>query len=169
MTHVLLPVATPARRADLAVVSGVALVAKATGVGFRRIAAGLGRPVETVRGWLRRFASRAEWTGSVFTRWLRALVANPVMPEPAGSAWADAVTAILACSRVVAVRSVLGAVTPREVAALAGTWYARLTSTEHDAHPTAGSPLFRWFRSHRLAWQPGCSRQRGRQVEQEAL
>lgn len=115
-THVLLPVVALARRADEASVIGAALVAKAAGVGFRPIAVGLGRPVETVRGWLRRFASRAEWTRWVFTRWLRALGPDPVMPEPAGSAWADAVAAILACSRAVAERFVLGAVTPWEVA-----------------------------------------------------
>jgi hypothetical protein len=116
MTHVLLPVVALARRADEASVIGAALVAKAAGAGFRRIAAGLDRPVETVRGWLRRFASRAERIRWVFTRWLRALVADPVMPEPAGSVWADAVTAILTCWRAVAERFVLGAVTPWEVA-----------------------------------------------------
>ena len=41
--------------------------------GFRRIAADLGRPAETVRGWLRRFAERAEAVRSVFTVWLRAV------------------------------------------------------------------------------------------------
>src|SRR5258708_5619811 len=60
-THVLLPVTALLRRADAAGVIVSALAAKASRrVGFRRIAAELARPVETVRGWLRRFAERAE-------------------------------------------------------------------------------------------------------------
>jgi hypothetical protein len=53
--------------------------------GVRRIAAELARPAETVRGWLRRFGERAEAVRSVFTVWLRAVDADPVMPEAAGS------------------------------------------------------------------------------------
>jgi hypothetical protein len=71
VTHVLLPVVVLARRADVAAVIGSALAAKAAGVGHRRIAAGLGRPVETVRGWLRRFAGRLESVRAVFTWWCR--------------------------------------------------------------------------------------------------
>ncbi|WP_326809693.1 hypothetical protein OIE62_40760 [Streptomyces scopuliridis] len=48
------------RRVDFAEVIGAALVAKAAGAGARTIAARLGRPVDTVRGWLRAFARRAE-------------------------------------------------------------------------------------------------------------
>ena len=116
VTHVLLPVVALARRADTAAVIGAALVAKARGVGFRRIAAGLGCPVETARGWLRRFAGRAEAVRAVFTWWLRALESDPVLPEPAGGLWADAVTAILAAARAVAGRFALGTVVPWEVA-----------------------------------------------------
>lgn len=94
VTHVLLPVVTLSRRADLAAVIGQALAAKATGAGHRRIALTLGRPAETVRGWLRRFGSRLEQVRGVFTVWLRALDPDPAMPLAAGSAWADAVTAI---------------------------------------------------------------------------
>jgi hypothetical protein len=113
---VLLPVVALRRRADTAVVIGSALVAKARGVGFRRIAAGLGRPAETVRGWLRRFAGRAEPVRVVFTGWLRALEADPVLPGPAGSRWADAVIAIVAAARAVAGRFALGTVLAWEVA-----------------------------------------------------
>ncbi len=63
----LLPVVLLLRRADTAAVIGAALAAKATGAGYRRIAAVLGRPAETVRGWLRRFAERVEAVRSVFT------------------------------------------------------------------------------------------------------
>lgn len=115
-THVLLPVGALLRRADAAVMIGTAVAAKAAGAGCRRIAAGLGRPVETVRGWLRRFAGRVEAVRSVFTVWLRAVSADPVMPEPAGSGWADAVTVITAVAEAVGARFGLGTVAPWEVA-----------------------------------------------------
>jgi hypothetical protein len=66
-THVLLPVWCLLRRAGAAAVIGAALVAAAAGAGFRVIARMLGRPPETVRGWLRRFASRAEAVRVFFT------------------------------------------------------------------------------------------------------
>jgi hypothetical protein len=52
----------------------------------------LGRPAETVRGWLRRFAERTETVRSVFTVWLRVVEADPAMLGPAGGGFADAVT-----------------------------------------------------------------------------
>jgi hypothetical protein len=92
VTHVLLPVSALLRRADTAAVIVSALAAKAArGVGFRRIAADVARPVETVRGWLRRFGERAEAVRSVFTVWLRAVAADPVMPDAAGGVFTDAV------------------------------------------------------------------------------
>src|SRR5204863_9835121 len=51
-THVLLPAWCLARRADAGAVIGAALEAAAAGAGHRTIAAGLGRPASTVRGWL---------------------------------------------------------------------------------------------------------------------
>ena len=57
-THVLLPTVAAPRRADTVDVIGAALLAKARGIGHRRIAAELGRPPATVRGWIRR-ATRA--------------------------------------------------------------------------------------------------------------
>lgn len=98
-THVLLPVLMLLRRADAASVILAAVVAKSRGCGFRLIAARLGCPASTVRGWLRRFAGRVGPVREVFTRWLRALDADPVMPDPAGSGWADAVAAIAAAAR----------------------------------------------------------------------
>ena len=50
-THVLLPAFSVPRRRDGAEVIGEALLAKAQGDGHRRIAARLGRPAGTVRGW----------------------------------------------------------------------------------------------------------------------
>jgi Domain of unknown function (DUF6431) len=109
-THVLLPVVLLLRRADTAAVIGAGLTAKATGAGHRLIAALLGRPPETVRGWLRRFAARIEAVRAVFTQWCRDLAPDPVLPGPAGSAWADAIAAILAAAAVVGSRFVLGEV-----------------------------------------------------------
>jgi Domain of unknown function (DUF6431)/Homeodomain-like domain len=103
-THVLLPVLLLARRADVAAVIGAALAAKARGVGHRRIAAALGRPADTVRGWLRRFAGRVEAVRVVFTGWCRALAPDPVLPGPAGSAWTDAIAAIAAAADALAAR-----------------------------------------------------------------
>lgn len=116
VTHVLLPVVVLLRRADLAAVIGAALAAKAAGVGHRRIALALGRPAETVRGWLRRFAGRLEAVRGVFTVWLRALDPDPMMPDSGGDGWADAVTAISLATAAAARRFVLE-VSPWQVAA----------------------------------------------------
>ena len=105
------------RRADTAAVIVSALAAKARcGLGFRRIAADLGRPGETVRGWLRRFAERAEAVRSVFTVWLRAVDPDPVMPEPAGGVFADAVTVIAAVATAIGRRFALPTVSLAETA-----------------------------------------------------
>ncbi|AGL28252.1 hypothetical protein J113_19480 [Mycobacterium tuberculosis CAS/NITR204] len=94
MTHVLLPVSALLRRADTAAVIVSALAAKATSrVGFRRIATDVARPAETVRGWLRRFAERVEAVRSVFTVWLCAVDADPVMPRCRWRRVRDAVVA----------------------------------------------------------------------------
>lgn len=61
-TQILLPTTLTARRADSTAVIGAALAARADGEGYRRIAARLGRPVSTVRNWLRRVPdSHVEW------------------------------------------------------------------------------------------------------------
>ena len=79
-THVLLPAFSVPRRRDGAEVIGEALLAKAQGAGHRTIAARLGRPPGTVRGWLRAASRRAELLCAATLRWLRAL--DPA-PEPA--------------------------------------------------------------------------------------
>ena len=90
-THVLLPATWLVRRADAVAVIGAALLAKAAGAGHRAIAAVVGRPAGTVRGWLRRFGARAQDVRVLFTRLLHALdpQAGPVCPR--GSVFADAV------------------------------------------------------------------------------
>jgi hypothetical protein len=103
VSHVLLPVFALLRRADLAEVIGAALSAKAAGSGARTIAASLGRPVETVRGWLRTFAGRAEVLRAWFTVLLVDTGVDPVPPAATRTPFADAVAAVLGA--VVAARS----------------------------------------------------------------
>ena len=70
VTHVLLPVSVLVRRRDLAAVIGEALRARyLDGASWRVVAAGAGVHPDTVRGWLRRFASRAEEIRVVSPRW----------------------------------------------------------------------------------------------------
>lgn len=116
-THVLLSALWLLRRADAAAVIGAALEGQATGAGHRPLAAVSGRPVSTVRGWLRRFASRAEYARVEFTRLLHAL--DPVAPAvtPRGTVVADAVEAIGRAAAAVVVR--LAPVGPWEFAARA--------------------------------------------------
>jgi hypothetical protein len=78
------------RRADAVAEIGEALLAKARGSGHRSIAALLGRPDSTVRGWLRRFGARAESLRVLFTGLLHALDPMPTAVTPTGSVFADA-------------------------------------------------------------------------------
>jgi hypothetical protein len=118
VTHVLLAVSCLARRADAAEVIGAALAAKARGVGHRRIAAALGRPPSTVRGWLRGFARNSEQIRAAFALSLCEL--DPLAgPAPVhGSVFAAAVEAIGAVAAAARRRlGVLGAVSPWQLAA----------------------------------------------------
>ena len=98
-THVLLAVSCLARRADGVDVVGRALRAKGSGAGHRPIAAQLGRPVSTVRGWLRAFARNAEMVRSMFTRLLVELDPQTAPLPNRSSVFADAVEAIGAARR----------------------------------------------------------------------
>jgi hypothetical protein len=119
-THVLLPVFLLLRRADLAEVIGAALAAKALGQGARPIAAASGRPPATVRGWLRRFGSRAEAVRVFFTRLLVETGTDPVPPAAGPSPFADAVAAVAGASVAVSSRwPGIGTVTPWRVASAA--------------------------------------------------
>ncbi len=119
-THVLLPVFALLRRADVAEVIGAALAAKALGKGARPIAAASGRPLATVRGWLRRFGSRAGAVRVFFTGLLVETGVDPVPPAAAASAFADAVAAVAGAAAAVSSRwPGVGAVSPWRAAAAA--------------------------------------------------
>jgi hypothetical protein len=93
-THVLLAEVCLLRRQDEVEVIGAAIEAHLAGVGHRPIAAGLGVPAGTVRGWLRRFDERAERVRALFTRcavWLDPELGSVLS---AGSVVADALEAI---------------------------------------------------------------------------
>jgi len=117
-THVLLPAWVLARRADGAGVIGEALALAAAGLGCATIAGRLGRAAATVRGWLRRFAVRAEALRSAFTALACELDPDPLLPGPSGSALAGAVAAILAAAVAAARRwgELASALSPWELA-----------------------------------------------------
>jgi hypothetical protein len=92
------------RRADAGAVIGAALEAAACGGGHRKAARLLGRPAATVRGWLRRFAGRAEAVRVFFTVLLAGTAPDPVMPAGAGSLVAAAVSAVAGASAAIAAR-----------------------------------------------------------------
>ncbi len=93
-THVLLPVTYLSRRRDAVEVIGAALLAKEAGDGHRVIAAGLGLPATTVRGWLRRFAARSGEIRAYFVALAHRIDASLRAVEPRGSPSADALEAI---------------------------------------------------------------------------
>jgi transposase-like protein len=93
-TSVLLSETCLVRRRDAVDVIGAALVGHAEGAGHRRIARELGRPAETVRGWLRRFAARAEMIRRHFLGWAVALDARLHEVESRSSPLRDALEAV---------------------------------------------------------------------------
>ena len=98
-THVLLEVRLAARRADTAEVIAAAIEAKTVlGWGHRKIAANCGRPLSTVRGWLRAFASSAVAIGQRFTTLLvrDAVDAVVLWPQPAGFAGGETLSVLMA-------------------------------------------------------------------------
>ncbi len=98
-THVLCPAWSVPRRCDGAEVIGEALRQGARGDGHRTIAARLGRPPGTVRGWLRAARRRAELLRCSGVRWAHALDAEQGAIMPAGSPLGDAVQALATAAR----------------------------------------------------------------------
>ena len=119
-THVLLPAWCLLRRADAAAVIGAALEAAAAGDGHRKIAGLAGRAASTVRGWLRRFAGRAEAVRVFFTVLLARTAPDPVMPAGPGGLVAAAVSAIAGAAGAVAARWPLLGVVPVWASAASG-------------------------------------------------
>jgi hypothetical protein len=135
-THVLLPAWCLSRRADAGAVIGLALEAKAAGDGHRKIAALLGRPASTVRGWLRALGRQAGRVRERFTALAAVLVTDPPLPAPAGSPLADAAAAVAAAAAAAARVPGVGMVARWELAAavtcgllLAPSWPARVANT----------------------------------------
>jgi hypothetical protein len=98
-THVLLADLCLSRRQDEVEVVGRAVEAHVAGEGHRPIAARLGVPAGTVRGWLRRFEANAEVIRALFTRcavWLDPELGSVL---PAGSVVVDALEAIAVAGR----------------------------------------------------------------------
>jgi hypothetical protein len=121
VTHVLLPVTVLLRRADAAALIWAALVARAVGRGHRTIAARLGVPASTVRGWLRRMSSRLESVRVHFVVVARLAGVDQSAPTGTGSAWRDLVATVGAAWVAVTSRfgpaGLVGAVTVGQVAA----------------------------------------------------
>lgn len=107
-THVLLPDLVLLRRQDEVGVIGSAIEAHVAGEGYRRIGARLGVPADTVRGWLRRFAQRADQIRAHFTRCAVMLDPELGAVEPAGGGVMDALEAIAVAARAWALRFGLG-------------------------------------------------------------
>jgi hypothetical protein len=103
-TQVLLPASVLLRRADAVTVIGAALLAKAGGAGHRRVAALVGRPSSTVRGWLRRMASVAPGALAVLAAAAAELGTEFVPPSPASGPVAAVVEMVGAVARAVARR-----------------------------------------------------------------
>jgi hypothetical protein len=120
-THVLLAATSLPRRADRVEVVGAALLAAAGGWGHRPIAAALGLPPDTVRGWLRRARERAGWLRALAMR--RAFELDPMLGPvtPRRSRLADAVEALgLAVAALTRRLGVLAASPWPVIAALTG-------------------------------------------------
>ena len=111
VTHVLLAVSLAARRADAASVIASAVEAKVVkGWGHRRVAAALGRPASTVRGWLRSFTASAEAIAATFAALIvrDAPDAAAVWPAPNRAAGARALAVLAAYATAVAQRFGIG-------------------------------------------------------------
>jgi hypothetical protein len=128
-THVLLPAFLLGRRLDVVEVIWSALRACVDGLGWRRLAALVDRPVSTVRGWTTRARARAGLIRDRFTQLEHLLVAadgdDMTRVAPAGSGLGDAVAQIGVCLAALrrARPAVLSAMSVgATVAVLSGGW-----------------------------------------------
>lgn len=116
-THVLLPASVLLRRADVVTVIGAALLSKAGGAGHRKIAAALGRPDATVRGWLRRIVAVAEAVLASLSVLAAELGVEFVAPAPTVGPVAAVVELVGALARAAA-RVLGGSCSPWRLAAV---------------------------------------------------
>jgi len=103
-THALLPSFVVPRRLDAAPVIGAALELAAAGRGYRPIAAALGLPGETVRGWLRRLRAGAGLLAARLWRLAQELGALAPRPPPGEGPLAALVRAAAAAQEAAAAR-----------------------------------------------------------------
>ena len=98
-TRILLPSWCAPRRCDAIEVTGTAAAASLAGDGSARIGAGLGVPAATVRGWLRRYRSRAGAMRQDAMFQLGFIAgAGPALPVPSASPLGDALNAVAAAA-----------------------------------------------------------------------
>jgi len=116
-THVLLPANVLLRRADAVDVIGAGLLAAAGGLGQRRVAAEVGRPVSTVRGWLARLTGVADRVLVVCGAVAAGFGVEFVPPAPAAGPVAAVVEMLGALGRAAGVR-LGGSRSPWRLAAL---------------------------------------------------
>jgi hypothetical protein len=98
-TRVLLPDTMLRRRQYSVEVIGTALLLAAAGMPWTRVAAQVGVPFETVRGWLRRFIRRADLVRAWLLGLLDALVDDPALPPGVAGPAAGALSVLAALHR----------------------------------------------------------------------
>ncbi len=123
VTHVLLPVTVLVRRAYAAEQIWAAVIARAEGLGHRRIAAVIRVPAATVRGWLRRAVDRLEAVRNWFLGIAVTAGVDVAIPDGSGCPWRDVLAAVETATTAIRFRfgaaGLLGAVTPARVAVAA--------------------------------------------------
>jgi hypothetical protein len=117
---VLLPADLLVRRAYPAATVIAALVARARGLGHRPIAADLGVPAGTVRGWLRRMSGRLDAVRKVFIAAAITVLPGVAAPTGGGGSWRDVLAALGAATAALRTRfgtaGSVGTVTAERVA-----------------------------------------------------
>jgi hypothetical protein len=114
---VLLPASVLLRRADAVEVIGAGLLAAAGGLGHRRVAGQVERPVSTVRGWLARTVVVADRVVAVCAAVAAGFAVSFAPPAPAATAVARMVEMVGAMGRA-AGRRLGGSRSPWRLAAL---------------------------------------------------
>jgi hypothetical protein len=106
ITQVLLLGSVLPRRADTTAVIGSALLASARGAGYRRIAVDIGRPLSTVRRWLRSVrGAHTEWLHAQGVAWIHRVDGEVFATiTPARTGLGDALTALAAAARAIRAR-----------------------------------------------------------------